>query len=514
MHSEHEKVVVIGGGIAGLCAGVHALRCGYEVELVEMHERLGGLATSWQRNGYTFETCLHWLLGSNPERRMHAHWREVFDIDRLRFVHPSEYLRYETETGDCLVIHCDPDRLEAELLQVSPEDAEESRRFVVAVRELRDVEMPEPPEGLKDWLGLIMALPHLPTVRRWAGVSLRDYSQRFKHPLLKRFFGGGESGNLSAIAVVLTLAWMGRGDASYPIGGSQAVIHGIAATFQHLGGRLRLGARVEEILVEDGAATGARLADGDVVRGDWIISAADGHATIYDLLHGRFRNTAIDDAYQTMEPFASYAQVSLGIARSLSAEPGYLTRVLDAPIKLDPDTVLDQIAFRIFNYDPTFAPPGRTAVTAVLPTRAFAYWTDLKKNDPGGYEAQKRRLADAVIAVLKRRIPGVDKDVEVVDVATPATVIRYTGNWQGSMEGWLMTPAIGLRQLPMTLPGLRRFLMAGQWVMPGGGLPGGLMSARAAVRALCGLDRRPFHGHGPATAAGAHATRSGTRTSP
>jgi phytoene dehydrogenase-like protein len=360
--SSHGKIVVIGGGIAGLCAGVYAQRCGYEVDLVEMHERPGGLATSWGRNGYTFETCLHWLLGSDPEQRMHAHWREVFDIDRLRFVQPVEYVRFETESGDRLVVYSDPDRLEAELLRVSPEDAHESRRFVAAVREFRDVEIPEPPERLKDWLGLIAALPHLPAAHHWMHISLRDYGQGFKHPLLKRFFGGGESGSLSAIAVVLTLAWMGRGDARYPIGGSQAVIQGIAEAYYDLGGRLRLGARVEEILVEAEGAAGVRLSGGETVRGDWVISAADGHGTIYDLLHGRFRDDAIDDAYRTMEPFASYAQVSLGVARTLSAEPGYVTQVLSTPIQVDPDTALDQIPFRIFNFDPTFAPPGGTAV--------------------------------------------------------------------------------------------------------------------------------------------------------
>jgi phytoene dehydrogenase-like protein len=276
-----------------------------------MHERPGGLATSWQRDGYTFETCLHWLLGSNPERRMHAHWREVFDIDCLRFLQPAEYVRFETESGDCLVVYSDPDRLEAELLRVSQEDAHESRRFVAAVRECRDVEIPEPPASLKDWLGLIAALPRVPAVHHWAHISLRDYGQRFKHPLLKRFFGGGESGSLSAIAVVLNLAWMGRGDAGYPIGGSQAVIQGIADAYRHLGGRLRLGTRVEEVLVEAGAAVGVRLCGGEVVRGDWVISAADGHATIYDSLHGRFRDDAVDDAYRTR----SRSLVCPGVAR-------------------------------------------------------------------------------------------------------------------------------------------------------------------------------------------------------
>lgn len=82
--------------------------------------------------------------------------------------------------------------------------------------------------------------------------------------------------------------------------------------------------------------------------------------------------------------------------------------------------------------------------------------------------------------------------IEVIDVSTPATVIRYTGNWKGSMEGWLLTPGTGFRPLPRTLPGLRQFLMVGQWVMPGGGLPSGLMTARSAIQAVCKQERVPF----------------------
>ena len=60
------------------------------------------------------------------------------------------------------------------------------------------------------------------------------------------------------------------------------------------------------------------------------------------------------------------------------------------------------------------------------------------------------------------------------------------------MEGWLLTPGSGFGPLRMTLPGLRQFLMVGQWVMPGGGLPSGLMTARSAIRATCKEDRMPF----------------------
>ena len=97
--------------------------------------------------------------------------------------------------------------------------------------------------------------------------------------------------------------------------------------------------------------------------------------------------------------------------------------------------------------------------------------------------------------MLEKRIPGLRAAIETVDVSTPASVFRYTGNWQGTMEGWLPEPGSGFRSLPNTLPGLDRFIMVGQWVMPGGGLPCGPMTARPAIKAICKHDHVPFDLH-------------------
>jgi phytoene dehydrogenase-like protein len=83
-----------------------------------------------------------------------------------------------------------------------------------------------------------------------------------------------------------------------------------------------------------------------------------------------------------------------------------------------------------------------------------------------------------------------------VDVATPLTFERYTGNWQGSFEGWMITPQnahIAMKPMSKTLPGLENFFMCGQWVEPGGGLPTGVMSGRKLVQMLCKQDNVEFH---------------------
>ena len=89
-NNTNKRVVIIGAGIAGLCAAVYSRQCGYEVVLLEQAETAGGLATNWRRGEYTFENCLHWLLGSSPNNPMHAQWADVFDIDKLTFIDPEE----------------------------------------------------------------------------------------------------------------------------------------------------------------------------------------------------------------------------------------------------------------------------------------------------------------------------------------------------------------------------------------------------------------------------------------
>ena len=492
MIEEARKIVIIGGGIAGLCAGVYARKCGYEVEVLEMSNAAGGLASSWRRGDYTFESCLHWLLGSNPQRPMYRLWEEVFDIDKLTFVDHQEYAHLENERGESLSIYTNVDRLESELLKHAPQDTAEILRFTSAIRRFARFRMPVPGERWPaSWLSLLRTLPYFPAFRHWSGVSIKEYGKRFTHPLLRSFFEG-EFGDLSAIALLLSMAWMSEHDAGYAIGGSQAIIRLIVNNLRNLGGHLRLGAKVEKVLVKGDSAVGVQLAGGETIAADWVISAADGHETIYELLGSEYIDKVIDEMYAKRRTFPSYLQVSLGVARDLSQLPGSIIRLLDAPLLVDPGTELNRASFRFFHFDPTFAPPGTTAVTCFLPTRNFEYWVGLERYDPAEYQAEKRRVAEALIAILEKMIAGVRPVIEVVDVSTPATVIRYTGNWKGSMEGWLLTPRSGFRPLRRTLPGLRRFLMVGQWVMAGGGLPSGLMTARWAILAACKQDRVAF----------------------
>ena len=101
-------------------------------------------------------------------------------------------------------------------------------------------------------------------------------------------------------------------------------------------------------------------------------------------------------------------------------------------------------------------------------------------------------MATRVISQLELLYPGITEAIEVVDVATPLTTERYTGNRKGSIEGWGISPETMSKRISKTLPGLERFYMAGQWVEVGGGLPGVAPSGRKVIHIICHEDGKKF----------------------
>jgi phytoene dehydrogenase-like protein len=256
--------------------------------------------------------------------------------------------------------------------------------------------------------------------------------------------------------------------------------------------------RVAQVLTEadpsgrGDRAVGIRLSDGAEHRADVVISAADGHATIFDLLQGRYASDKVRASYEKRPIYPSWVQVSLGVARHFSDEAQTVSYWLDEPIDLAGEKI-DRIDIRHYGLDPSMAPPGKSALVVRF-TCDHAYWKALCQ-DPERYEAAKKDIAIKVIDRLERRLPGISGQIEVIDVATPVTVERYTGNWQGSRMGWLITTDVFMtaaKGMEKTLPSLKNFYRCGQWVEPGGGLPTAAGSGRGLIRLLCKQDRKKF----------------------
>jgi phytoene dehydrogenase-like protein len=185
--------------------------------------------------------------------------------------------------------------------------------------------------------------------------------------------------------------------------------------------------------------------------------------------------------------------VSLGVNRDFSGQPHMAAYFLDKPINIAGEE-RRQLSVKHYCYDSTLAPAGKSVVEVMFPSN-MAYWRPLAE-DPERYEAEKKQVAITVMEQIEEFYPGFTGQVEVVDVATPLTYERYTGNWQGSMEGWMINTrnigSVASGGLKKTLPGLQDFYMIGQWVEPGGGVPTGALSARSIMQVICHNDKKPF----------------------
>ncbi len=243
------------------------------------------------------------------------------------------------------------------------------------------------------------------------------------------------------------------------------------------------------------------VADGVEHRAAEVVSCADGHATIFDMLGGRYISPLQREAYETYRVFSSLISVGLGIAKDMSGVPSTMLFPLREMLRLeDGGLAIPRLGVRFFSFDPTMAPAGKTAAMVNIESRNLSWWKRLREGDPARYREEKRRVGELVVEALEQELGGIRDAVEVVDVATPATWHRYTGNWQGSYEGFLPTRKTMMKNLGFTLPGLANFWMHGQWVAPGGGLPPAGHEREGAREADLPQLRQAVHGLGVAAA--------------
>jgi phytoene dehydrogenase-like protein len=493
-----KKVLIIGAGVAGLSAASYLRRNGFDTEIFELHSIPGGLCTSWKCGDYTFDDCIHWLAGSGPSSNMHEIWKELGAGD-LHYVEWDVWTVIHLPDGDSFTVYTDPDRLEAEMLRLGPEDSAAVRMVTKDIRSWQQLDGPVAPEKMpvSRRIAFLARTPTLVSLMKWSKLPDTSFFAQFKSAKLREAIEILHSDYVpegySPGAISMILGLMAKRSAGYPIGGSLALAKAIESRYLALGGKIHYGFKVDKIIVESDKAVGIRGTKGEV-RGDYVISAADGYDTVKRLLGGRYPHPDLEASFAEepsgLRRSSSAVAVCLGLARDCSELPHLQTFPLEEPLVFEAGALsLTRLSIRQLSFDPTMAPPGKTAAIINLWTRNDSYWTRLKERDPVAYAAEKQATAEKVIAALDRFIPGLKGCVETVDVATPSTFIRYTNNWRGSCLGWAYAAGISPRK---TIDGLDNFYMVGQWVNPGGGLPTCGKDGRNLAKMLCKREGQRF----------------------
>jgi phytoene dehydrogenase-like protein len=497
-----KKVIIIGAGLAGLSAGCYLQMNGFETEIYEAGATPGGLITSWKRKGYTIDGCIHGLLGSSASHPLYHIWNELIDMSKLEFFDSETKFVIITKNKRKFLQYSDLNRLEKYMKDISPEDKPVIEEFINDVRKLQgsqayEMTIKKPREffNVFDYLKMIRFFPMLRLMKKWLKMSAEEFSKKFKNPFLKEVTKNFLSPVLFEMFV---LSEMDLKRSGYPIGGSLNFSRLFERKYLETGGKILYNSKVSRIRTnadKNGKirrVTGIKLENGDIHSADIVISAMDGKTTIFNLLEGKFVNDKIINIYKTKELNPSNVSLSIGVSKTYDNEEGTLIINLKTPFILPDGTEYDYLKVRIFNFDPTLAPEGKTLISVPLDTMNFKFWSDLRSDQIEQYRKIKKEIAQKLIDILDEYLNDLKQNVEMIDVATPATYYRYTYNWNGSIQGWSNGNIFENKPIKKQLPNLKNFYMIGQWVEPGGGVPTVFMSGRNVAQIICKQEKIAF----------------------
>ena len=491
------KVIIIGAGIAGLSAGCYLQMNGYNTKIYELHETPGGLCTSWKRKGYTFDGCIHSIGGLNPKFRLYHYWNEIIDMSKLKFYHHEILGTVEDENGNKITCYTDPDKLKKEVLSVAPEDKTFIDAFIKAVKKLENKDL-SPKKPLELWTPIDYFLSQfrvgsvLYQLTKWRK-SLEDMTKKCENSFLKRALNMDFFSRYPAYFFIMSLGHCHNKNSGYPIGGSLQFTRLFEKRYLELGGKIYYNSKITKINTQDDRAIGVTLDDGKIINdADIVISAADGYYTVFKMLEGKYVNEKIKKLYDEHPKWPSMILLSLGLSRTFENESISVELHLNKKFVVDEKSKLDSIPITIYNFDPTLAPEGKTCMRVILHTTNYLYWNNLRNNDIDKYNSEKERISKEVIKILDKHFGNIESNVEISDVATPATFKRYTNNWEGSTQGWNWGPKLIPEFISKELPNLNNFYIIGQWTAPGGGVSTAFTSGRDIAQIICKKDNKKF----------------------
>jgi all-trans-retinol 13,14-reductase len=499
-------VIVIGSGIGGLTtAALLSQYAAKKVLVLERHYTAGGYTHSFQRPGYSWDVGVHYVGDlqdpASPLRAAFDHltggqleWAPMPDVyDRIIM----DGRTFDFPTG----LEC----FRARMKDYFPTETAAIDRYLAAVQSaakssrlyFAEKAIPRPAARLA---GPFLRAPFL----RWASQSTLDVLHRFTHNeeliavLTAQWGDYGLPPAQSSFGIHAIVAAHYFNGASYPVGGASRIAETIAPAIERNGGKVVVSADVQEIIVEDGKATGVRMADGREFRANLVISDAGARNTFQRLV--RQPQPILRDLERVS---GSFAHLSLYMGVKQSARDLGLTGtnlwIYPSPqhdanfarFVSDPSAPFPVVYISFPSAkDPEFEDnhPGRATLEAVVfaPYEWFTRWEDSRwKHRAAEYEAFKQSLADRIQREVERHVPAVAGKIDRAELSTPLTTRHFMNYPQGEAYGLTATPdRFRLRSLtPHT--SIRNLYLTGQDVASlgvAGALFGGVMTASAVLR--------------------------------
>jgi phytoene dehydrogenase-like protein len=504
-------VLIIGSGIGALtCGAILAKVYQKRVLILEQHYEPGGFTHSFSRqHKWTWDVGLHYLGSLEPGG---STWRMIRFLTegRLKFEAMPYRFDHFVYPGFRYAQPAHPVQFQYELEDLFPNEQAAIAQYF------------EDLKAASSWYSKHIVGDFAPDVvagpvnllawfsRKWGRMTTSEYlNSHFQNPQLRALLASqwGDYGlpphasSFATHAIVVSHYLYGGW---YPVGGGRAIYEAFAPTIEAAGGEIRTRHRVEEILIEDGAAVGVRVA---VERGKLetetqffapqIVSDA-GAATTYLKLIPESVPIAFRERIRNLRGQRSVVSLYIGF-HSNPMRLGLRGENYWIFSGTDHDAMEAAQWERLLEGDPQFvylsfpslkephAQHHTAEVIAFCSSEAFARWRDTEWKHRGQeYDALKERITQGLIRFIERTLPGLAELIEYTELATPLTIEHFSGHAGGAIYGLPATPErLAFEEIGVNTP-IRNLYLTGTDAATMGVLGGAMMGGIATASVLGG----------------------------
>ncbi len=495
-----KKIVIIGGGVAGLSAGIFAQKNGFDSVILEKNHTLGGECTGWDRQGYHIDGCIHWLVGTKEGTSIRELWNTVGALEEVEIYEPESFMAFEYE-GVTVHFYRDLDRLKVSWLEISPKDKEMIEEFCNDISKLHAFNFPI--EKPMDMMNLIEKIKYMlsmkdvgPVLQKYSRLSVQDLAGKFEHPALKKALSAFmPEGDYSAVSIIFPLGTFTGGQSSIPSGGSRALARRMEEKYLALGGNIETSCEAMELEIKGDLVKKVTCSNSKTFVADYFIAACDAKVLYDKLLKGEYLDPKFQKRFRNPDkyPLASNIYVGVGYEGTMQEMPRTLKFPVDALAIEQNRKPTEYLQMTHYGYESEFAPVGYTAITVAINQfePELENWERMAQ-DKEAYNKEKKRIGQEVIRSMEVRFPEMVGRLKLLDVASPQTYKQYCNAYRGAfMAFW---PTLKGKSLAHTgqIRGLNNLVLSGQWLQPPGGLPVALITGKDTIMRLCKKEKQEF----------------------
>ncbi len=469
-----KKVIVIGAGVAGLCAATKLQKNGFEVTLIEKNNFVGGLATGYYKNGFYIDACLHWLMGTKNNTIINSIWRDIGGLtDDIEIIKLDNFATFEMN-GQTVRFGRDIDKTEKEWLEISPIDKKEIIKFFNCVRALMNIWNVSQQVNKDEHIHFWDLIKNSKEIYKGLRKQREQFFSHFKSKLLQFAIKYGETGYNNTLFFMIVYASFCTGDSNIPYGGIIPLINRVKEYYLSLGGELILKTEVKEIMVKDDKAIGVQL-DDKTIYADYVISAVDPFYTLENLLKKKYRFKKFEklDLNVKKNPISSCFNVFISVKE--------YEKEIEVPTVLSIKTIMvgtknvDGLLIRPYSFDENFSKEDTTVISFFIDQdqEDFSFYKNL---DEETYSKYKQNKAEQIIDVFLNRYPQYKNKVELLTCFTPLELNKLTNTRYGALQAYSFTDKSFFYEIDGTLKGLDNFFMCTQWNRSIGGSPSAILA--------------------------------------